>query len=50
LFYHNGILYEVLEVDDINLLVRCGPVQDLNALEVVLPADLVARQVESFGS
>ncbi len=50
LFNHNGILYEVLEVDDINLLVRCGPVQDLNALEVVLPADLVARQVESFGS
>ncbi len=27
---------------------RCGPVQD--AREVVLPADLVARQVKSFGS
>jgi hypothetical protein len=48
LFYCNDILYEVLDIDDTNLLVRCGPIQDLNAREVVLPTELVARQVDSF--
>ncbi len=50
LFYRNGILYEVLEVDDINFQVKCRPVHDLDDTEVVLPANLVARQVESIGS
>jgi hypothetical protein len=45
LFYHNRILDEVLECDNQNYLVRCGPVQDIDAGEVVLPIDLVARQV-----
>jgi hypothetical protein len=45
LFYHNRILDKVLECDNQNYLVRCGPVQDIDAGEVVLPIDLVARQV-----
>jgi hypothetical protein len=50
LFYHRGILFEVTDIDADNMLIRCTPVQDTGASEVVLAAELVNRLVESFGS
>jgi len=50
LFYHNTVLYEVLEVEELTHMVRCGPVQDLDAAEIVLPIETVARLVALFGA
>jgi hypothetical protein len=50
LFYHNAVLYEVLEVEELTHMVRCGPVQDLDAAEIVLPIETVARLVALFGA
>jgi hypothetical protein len=50
LFYHNTVLYEVLEVEELTHMVRCGPVQDLHAAEIVLPIETVARLVALFGA
>jgi len=49
LFQYNNIVYEVLEVNDVDHLVTCAPVQDFDAAEVLLPVHEVAGLVSRFG-
>jgi hypothetical protein len=50
LFHYNGILYEVVNVNVNNHLVRCRPVQDFDIAKVMLPVQEVENLVAQFGT
>jgi hypothetical protein len=45
LFHYNSILYVVMEIKIDNLLVKCAPVQDFNAAEVMLLVHLIENLI-----
>ncbi|MFO0446190.1 MAG: hypothetical protein ACK51L_00830 [bacterium] len=50
LFHYNSILYEVIEINIETLLVKCAPVQDFDAAEIMLPVDLIENLIAQFGT